>query len=83
MADRLEARIARLEEVVLPGLLQFAEELVVRDALFTAASRRLETASTTPIKEKDIGVVDAAPQKRKIEQKELRFEPLETYPKAI
>jgi hypothetical protein len=83
MADRLEARLARIEEVVLPGLLQLAEELVVRDALFVAASRRLETASTTLIKEKDIGVVDAALQKPKIEQKELRFEPPETYPKAI
>jgi hypothetical protein len=57
-AGRLEAKIARLEGVVIPSLLELANEIVARDALFVGALLRLTDASTTPINKEDIGVVD-------------------------
>lgn len=57
-AGRISAQIARLEEVVIPHLLQVSNEAIVRSQLFEGAMIRL-AASTSPIKEKDKEVVDA------------------------
>ena len=58
-AGVLAAKIARLEGIILPSLLQTSNEIVVGEALFTGALVRLYTASTTPIQQESIGVVDA------------------------
>ena len=46
---RIEARIAHLENVTIPALLELANEIIARDHLVAAATRRLMVASTTTI----------------------------------
>lgn len=56
---RIQAKIARLEGMVIPSLLRLSAEIFTRDALFVGALVRLTDASTTPINNEDIGVVDS------------------------
>ena len=56
---RIEARIAHLENVTIPALLELANEIIARDHLVAAATRRLMVASTNTINGDSKADVDA------------------------
>ena len=56
---RIEARIAHLENVTIPALLELANEIIARDHLVAAATRRLMVASTTTTNKDSKADVDA------------------------
>ena len=58
-AGRIEARIAYLEDVTIPALLELANEIISRDHLVAAATRRLMAASTTTTNKDSKADVDA------------------------